>query len=478
MLKRLLSISLCLLILVYVLIRNLSVDFTFDEIWTLSAFVPLPLTAIVSLTPCDANNHILNTLLVKFFTSLLGSSPFVCRLPNFLALILYLLVIYRMQRMFTCWTAYILLLLLLLANPFVLDFFSLARGYGLAMSFELTAIYCMLMWMREHHIRYVSAGVISSMLAVLSNFSFLPFLLVYSAILVLMLSYRWYASRRLTVTVIAGYMVFGLSILPLLLRLKSSGSLYYGGYTGFYADTFTSLFMYSSGRRFALGALALPLAMVVILLLGLTVAALIQSIVGHRFRSEAFLSVAMLYAVAALVWLIQLLMKTPYPIDRTALFLYPLIATAVGFALDAVMPLSPKFLGAITGVAGIALILNFGANANLHKTVFWNFEGYATECLKYINARGSSDHKKYSLDCSWPVEKQIRYYLEHHTYSYIYPLPVKRNRDSLATGADFYILMSDPMPQVGYDPQEGRVRSSFPHEELNEAADHIWMLRK
>lgn len=461
--KRLIAVLASVFAFGYVLVRAIYVDFTFDEIWTVSAFVPLSFSSIVSLYPCDANNHILNTILIKLFIFLFGNSSFACRFPNLIAFAIYLLVAIRMSRLFRHHVTYLITLLLLIANPFVLDFFGLARGYGLAMSFEVASIYCLLSLYREHRVVYLIPGVTSSMLAVLSNFSFLPFMLVYGALLLGVLIYFRLHLIRIIGSVVAVYISFGILILPLLLRLKASGSLYYGGHTGLYADTLMSLLQYSTGRHFSPDALRLPLLIIVMLIIGVPVMAVIYMLIRGRIGSLEIIPVILLLGVVAIVWLMQQIMHTPYPIDRTALFLYPLVCIAVGFSLDIIMPRSPILFSVFALAGCVFLIVNFCLNANIYKTISWNFEAYATEILRDINQKGREDHKKYSVDCSWPLQNQMGYYMSRYAFDHIYPLQGKLDRDSIADGADFYILMDDPMPVVGYDPHIDKVNLIFRH---------------
>jgi hypothetical protein len=53
------------LVFIYILIRSININITYDEAWTLRDFVSLPFKQIFSFEPADANNHLLNTVLIK-----------------------------------------------------------------------------------------------------------------------------------------------------------------------------------------------------------------------------------------------------------------------------------------------------------------------------------------------------------------------------------------------------------------------------
>ena len=81
------------------------------------------------------NNHLLNTFLMRLCSTLFGNSELSLRAPNILAHVLYLvssiLLLRRLQHVLLQVVGFVFLNL----NPFMLDFFFLARGYGLALGF-------------------------------------------------------------------------------------------------------------------------------------------------------------------------------------------------------------------------------------------------------------------------------------------------------------------------------------------------------
>jgi len=88
-----------------------------------------------------ANNHVLNSLLMRLSTSLLGVSNFSLRLPAVLGAALYITAAYVLVRLMTrslplAWG----LLVCLVSNPFVMDYLVAARGYSLALAFLMAAL--------------------------------------------------------------------------------------------------------------------------------------------------------------------------------------------------------------------------------------------------------------------------------------------------------------------------------------------------
>ncbi len=85
----------------------------------------------------SANNHILNSTLYKVSTSIFGQNDFAMRLPNVLAFFGCLWIAFFIVRTkLSSPTSKFVFFAILFFNPFVLDFYSLCRGYGLSMFFH------------------------------------------------------------------------------------------------------------------------------------------------------------------------------------------------------------------------------------------------------------------------------------------------------------------------------------------------------
>src|SRR3954451_13903532 len=103
---------------------------TIDEAFSYNLYFSKPIHE--ALTFYDANNHVLYTVLAKIAITVFGNAEWVLRLPSLLGALLYLIVVYRLCWWLVPdrWFAFLGLALLCL-NPYLLDFQSAARGYGL-----------------------------------------------------------------------------------------------------------------------------------------------------------------------------------------------------------------------------------------------------------------------------------------------------------------------------------------------------------
>jgi len=107
-----------------------------DEAFTYLSFVAPPVRQI--LTTYSPNNHVLYSLLAKACVTALGASEITLRLPALLGAVLCLAAIRAVSRsLFGNGWMMLLAISLAALNPIVFDYFSQARGYGLALAFYL-----------------------------------------------------------------------------------------------------------------------------------------------------------------------------------------------------------------------------------------------------------------------------------------------------------------------------------------------------
>lgn len=158
--------------------RAARLAFTYDEATTyLNSIAP----GLLSCFRFDsANNHLLNSLLAGLSSLLGGTSEFVLRLPNLLAFPVYLVFAFLILDRFVKKKLIVAAgFVLLAANPYVLDFFSLCRGYGLSLAFLMASLYFLFSFLKRaardesglyRPLRYSLAA---ASLAVLANFTLL-----------------------------------------------------------------------------------------------------------------------------------------------------------------------------------------------------------------------------------------------------------------------------------------------------------------
>ena len=123
----------CLVFVFLIIIKAKLTPLTYDEAYTYLNYVLTKDYFNLGL----ANNHLLSTLLMGF-TSLFNNSELFLRAPSIVSGILYIFLAYKFSVKYNY--SYLILFIFLL-NPLIIDFFSLARGYSISTTLNLTSIY-------------------------------------------------------------------------------------------------------------------------------------------------------------------------------------------------------------------------------------------------------------------------------------------------------------------------------------------------
>ena len=394
----------------YVFVRAILLAITYDEAWSIETYVSGSFLNIISYEPCDSNNHLLNSLLIKLLYTFLPNSLFVARIPSLLAFIGFLWAARKVAVNYSSHNA-ALVFFVVVSNPFLLDFFSLARGYSLAMCGLMFAFYYLQLYLNSGHIKAASKSFAAAGISSLAILSFLNFFVA----LVLFVFWRQYKLKRLLSSLSFTLLVWPL-LLPLVLayplyKLTRFGNLFYGGTNNVYSDSFESLVRYSSYHMFDQTYTGTIAATIVLVLF-----ASFFVRVMHFENKVSQVWPAAILLLAVLLNIIQVkFLKGFYLIDRTALFYYPLLV---------LLPISTlKYRRAYIALPAwsIALLLaiNLISAANFKNTLVWFFDADTPHILQQLNERGEKNNEVLSLGCSWPLHKGMEYYLKRGKYPFL-----------------------------------------------------------
>ena len=101
----------------------------YDEIWTCEHYVGKPVMKILT-DVATPNNHVLNSLGIKFFSGVIRDAVFAMRLPSLLAFAgLFLLLLRAVLKFFHEWTVRGMVLAAILLDGMILFYAETARGY-------------------------------------------------------------------------------------------------------------------------------------------------------------------------------------------------------------------------------------------------------------------------------------------------------------------------------------------------------------
>jgi hypothetical protein len=468
----------------YVIMRATNVAFTHDEAISYGIINGIP--SFVD----SANNQFLNTELMRLSQWLFGESELALRLPNVLAFAIYgsscLLLLTRLHH----FAAKCAGLALLIMNPFLLEFFGLARGYGLSLAFLAGAFACTFHETRTssggRRLIRVSLVGLFGVLAFYANFSSLNLVLALLLVAALDTAISGRVRQRVSrsrdqTAALAMIAVAGACLIPGLLRLRHmqvTGQLYYGGHNGPISDTIDSLLGASSCGYECRPHWLTAGAISVIAVIALGISWAVGSCLVTRSWSNAQRAGG-IFAISALAVVMEfVILGTLYPIDRTALAYLVAFAGLVAFTLDDALSSLPwRPLKLALGAAVVCFVViasvNFAKEANVEQTTIWSFDASSHQVIDTIVAierKSGRPQRPWLLISGFPREEALNYYRLRFKLTWLQPV----TREATSTpGADLYdvsVSEVDDLPPgtklLASYPRTGtqlRAASGFPH---------------
>jgi 4-amino-4-deoxy-L-arabinose transferase-like glycosyltransferase len=410
--------------------RAATLSFTHDESLSFAGFTWAPTWSET------ANNHLLNTWLMELCSKIFGNSELSLRLPNLSAHSLFLICTLLIIKRFDNAILKILGFAVLNINPFAFDFFSLARGYGLAMAFQILALYLVVLAFEEKKtkkfVQYLFFSTIAGALAALANFTFLnfyfPLLLICAWLLFSDESLFRFSLRNIMQSIILAAIngIFLATILIKALKLQRTDQLYFGGNSGFVADTIGSIVMYSLSASLNLQSMVSGF---IVLIIGSFIFLIVLAGCLFIMRKDepvfALLNILLVFAVALPV-LQHSLLGTLFPMQRAALYYIPLYSATLLFALQFIgSSLRAKrakvIFIAIIAATAVFECWNFSSSFNITSTFIWSYDKYDKQVLEII----SKDRGQYfpnqtiSMGISPPMEPALNFYRITRKYAWL-----------------------------------------------------------
>lgn len=335
----------------------------------------------------SANNHLLNTWMMMLQEKLFGNSEFALRLHNLPGHALYLFFSYKLLQHFRHFTLALCGFLMLNLNPFILDFFSLARGYGISLSLLLGALFFLKRYIETRRILLAQLSMLFCAIAMLAHMALLNVLLmIWMSLLIIQLAESFRegkAPRRQMIQLmisISAYSVIPLLallyVIPVSAELKKVNAFFFGGDNGFWKDTFNSLLDRSMyGINYPI-VTQRPLKVLVLAALAYmlwkSISGFFQKKVSLNDSFFAFGTFILLGCIALTI-LQHYIFNTKYLLDRTALMFIPLFVVPVFTVLDRYM-LKAKRVMVFSSGATLLLLLHFSRCFNLHYVDEWKFD--------------------------------------------------------------------------------------------------------
>jgi len=386
-----------------------------------------------------ANNHLLNTVLIKIFTYLFGDSEFIIRIPALAGCALFIITSYKILRLFLKKLKLAIGLILLITNAFLVDFFSCARGYSLGLGFFWAALYCCFKRATaadEDSLKYNILAVAALTLAVLSNMIFINiYLAVTSALIFLELRMILFGSwqtflrcaRQFTARIVLPMVISGFCLCaiynPTALRLIQADSFGTAGQSGFWQDTIGSLVKcILQDKNYAIPALAFSVKAFIIIVLLASLAAITYSAVKKKnFPAMRYLfptGFVFIFIVIA-VNLEAIFFKIGYPRDRAAIYVIPLFLLLLLLLWHTFELISPNILfrpvNALFYCCALLMIAHNLGSANLDNFYLWKYDAKTKAAVGLIAhaiaERQQGLGRRYRTGINWLFEPSMNYYI-------------------------------------------------------------------
>ena len=410
-------------------------SFTHDESFSYTRYIDKPFLDILSFKHWYTNNHILNTLGMKYSEKVWGSSELALRLPNLLLMVAYMVygyLLFRRHDRLVAFGAFALMC----TNYVLLDYFGLARGYGLSFGFMLMSLYHYIQYFESRRLLHLLLFHLGGLLSILSNF---PLVNVYVALLVLFPvldalrarvilgeRYRPWPSLRVHILPFAFNVIVLYEPFRHLLRYSS---LDFGGKKGFLEDTVAQV-VRNTLQEFVAERFVRLWAILFAAVVLLTTLYLLWRVVRRdssflaRHHSLLVVNASLvLFSVASILQ--HYLFQADYPKARFSLFLVPLILIHLSLLFA---HLAERWKWAVRSVMlGFALLTctRFVSKAELRACGEWHLDmetKAVVEQLQESYAIHGLPGSKVKLGIDWFFEPTINFYRQTWQLDWLKPV--------------------------------------------------------
>ncbi len=457
--------ALCLVYLfVLVLVRAANLGITADEALNYSSFLRDSLGKVFT-TRYDANNHVLHTLLCWLSIHFLGLTEFSFRIPTLAGSILFFYAVFQLASiLFDRQFLHVIATVALAGNPYVLDFFTVARGYGLALAFLALAVLAAVRAVTADevdHTRLFPVGLWSG-LSVASNLAFLfPAAGLLIALMLVFLRYPGRQKRSaIALTVIDSIWgpFFVLSFLVLVIPLLTATPDWFSAGAKRWHETIASLVtasffhnleipLLSSWPAFFWYVCDKATATYVPALAGAIFAAAL--ILLFRFRSRRNLMpllISLAFSVTvSLVWLAHSFAYVKLPIMGTGIYFLFLFPLALLSFLSCERRSPARRLGWVFLPGVMFLVLLYVPQFNAKATFDWRFDASTKEFAEVIElVRNYAASPNVHVGGSWVFKDALNFYRLKNHYDRWQPIVRQKATDP----ADFYVLTNSDRDAV------------------------------
>lgn len=448
----------------YIIFKVWNVPITHDEVPTTVYYNNFGIWEIMMYPDPIPNNHILNTLCTKFCLLLFGAEHWAVRLPNLLSFILFSIGAYRVIKSVIPKESlfFIPAALLFIANPYLLDFFGLCRGYGMSAAICTLSVSYIISGFLNSNNKHIWLSFALSIFACYANFTLLVF---WVAITILTWFYFFSLHRKKKANLLKPTLIIFLSCLAYLAliaiplyKMQKTEQFQFWTSSGFYEETILPLIVHSKydSKIFITSDFIAWFSIALVVFNSLYILIKFKKLnYDLKVLSRPIAIATLIIVLTALINILQVwILDTPNLNGRTALFFYPL------FVITLVSSYSLFTKGKMTGIKmGISILLTALLTHHVVHTMKpysvreWAYDANTIEVIDFMlhNLKGSKS--KTSLASNWMFNPSFTFYAYTGKTSW---LDLKQYNTAIDPnmGVEYYYVFEEDYPilESNYEP--------------------------
>jgi hypothetical protein len=429
----------------YIIAKAATTSFTHDESFSYLHYVHTSFMDIISFKDWYTNNHIMNSIGMKYSEQLFGSSEISLRLPNLLLFGVYMVYSFFL---FQKSNPFILagIFILLCTNTSIIDLFGLARGYGLSFGFMLMSVYHFIQSFYGSQKKNLILFHIGSLFAVLSNFTMLDIyvvlLFIYNVLVFIDCkfisnkNYHFFSSNKIHLLPI---LVNTAILFEPVRRVTMNSNLDFGGKNGLYSDTVKDLINYSL-HDLTLSPIALMIAKIIFTGILLIPLAIIIRMICKK-------NVSFFNNYKGLIIFQHIILKADYPIARFSLFLLPLFIIHFGFLLVYMNDLHKRVALILVPILALLSCASFVSKTDMHSCSEWGYDAETKNMIQQFSdyhSTHATNSDSVKMGINWLFEPTINFYRATKNINWLIPV----NRNGILPNDDYYYLFTEELNQL------------------------------
>jgi len=463
-LKKYIIVIPALCLFAYTCIRAWHLSFTIDESFSFLFYVLDSYKNIFHFKLLDPNNHVLNTFLMKCFSTWFPLSELTLRLQSLIAHAFFMLFTWLLVKNFKNTWFSISAWLILNLNPFMLDFFSLARGYALGWAMMTGSLYFLkeILEKSEKKFRNILLCFLFGALSVLASFPLVNYYMALMLIFCLIAIYKivfdwksiknteWFWLSIIMISILSGFLLY--YTVDISFKMQNAGYLYFGGIVGFWKDTVGSL-VDSTLYGAPYGHIVIIPSLVIAIIVPVAGLAFIVFQL-YKFRKK-FNNYYFFIAIISLLFIIisgiicsHSFLNTRVVIERAAVFIEILFLVLMVFLIYHLF--SMKFALPLVTLIAFFFVFHFFKNANNSYFFEWKSDASTREAmqdLEKIHAKNPGLNKmKMIFQPYWLFATTSMFYQYINHDEWMEPI---ESAKEFSFGEDYYYFPENDLKDLG-----------------------------